>query len=488
MNVILCLMDTLRRDHLGCYGNPWIRTPNLDRFAGMSTLFEHAYLGSYPCMPARREIWTGCREFPWRGWGPLEQEDQPFIATLGAAGRPTMLVTDHYHFFEHGSGNYHLPFGAWEFVRGNEADAWVSDPEIAVAWPAPEFTKVHRKWAQYYRNTARWRRGGCWQEERHTFAAQTFQAAASWIERNRSTRDFFLMIDCFDPHEPFDPPAPYDRLYNANPPAQRVRWPIYGPADRYTREELADIRALYAGKVTLVDTWFGRFLETLERQGRLADTLIVVTTDHGHLFGEHGMIGKPSTRHGDSNLYEEVAHIPLLIYHPERSGGRRERALVQHIDLAPTILEAAGVSAAAAGMHGRSLLPLLRGEQARVRDYALFGKFGEAVNITDGEWVLFQWPPAGENTPLHWYSPLRPEFLKPRGVGPFDPATASYPVDYERGPMTAALYHLPTDPRQQCNRIGTDPAQAARLRHALSALLQEIDAPAEQRQRLNLPD
>ena len=336
MNVVFIIIDTLRRDHLGCYGNPWIKTPNFDRLAEMGVTFENAYLGSYPCMPARRDIWTGRYEFPWRGWGPLEYDDLDFIGLISDE-HTTMLITDHYHLFEHGSGNYHFHFDGWEFIRGQENDKWITDATIEVKFPAPEFTKVHRRWHQYYRNTAHWK------TERDTFAAQTFEAAIDWLDRNHTLQDFFLMIDCFDPHEPFDPPYPYDLMYNPNPPEQRIRWPIYGTADRYTEAELQDIRALYAGEVTLVDTWLGHFLDKLERLRLLDDTMIVLTTDHGHLFGEHGMIGKPATHHGDSNMYQEIAHIPLIVHHPEFRGATlRPRRLIQQVDLYPTILEAMG--------------------------------------------------------------------------------------------------------------------------------------------------
>jgi arylsulfatase A-like enzyme len=509
MNVILILLDTLRRDHLGCYGNPWIRTPHFDRLAAMSCVFENAYLGSYPCMPARRDMFTGRYEFPWRGWGPLEADEPNVVARARAAGRTTALITDHYHLFEHGAGNYHFDFDGWEFVRGQENDHWITDPTIAVRFPAPERTKCHFRWSQYYRNTAAWRDGdGAWRGEEHTFAAQTFQTAAAWLERNHTLPGYFLLIDCFDPHEPFDPPHPYDTLYAPNPPEARVRWPIYGSADRYTDEEICDIRALYAGEVTLTDRWFGSFLDTAERVGALQDTAILLTTDHGHLFGEHGMIGKPSTTHGDSSLYQPLSHVPLILSTPEtRRSGCRRRQLVQPVDLYPTILELLGVDEAegrgvrafgrsgvqaggdlAAGIHGVSLVPMLADEGARTREVAVYAKWGEAMQITDGRYTLHQWPPSREqNEPLFWYSPHPPEFLKPRGLGPWDGAHRRFgPVDYVRGDQQSALYDLADDYGQEQNRIAELPGEAARLRRGLRDFLVGLEAPAEQAERLGL--
>ena len=391
-----------------------------------------------------------------------------------------MLITDHYHLFEHGSGNYHFHFDGWEFIRGQENDKWSTDPTIEVKFPAPEFTKVHRQWSQYYRNTAHWK------TERDTFAAQTFEAAIDWLDRNRTLKDFFLMVDCFDPHEPFDPPYPYDLMYSLNPPEQRIRWPIYGAADRYTEEELQDIRALYAGEVTLVDTWLGRFLDKLECLRLLDDTMIVLTTDHGHLFGEHGMIGKPSTHHGDSNMYQELAHIPIILYHPEfREAQLRPKGLVQQVDLYPTVLAAMGISIPD-GLHGGSLFPLVRDEKPPIREYACYNKFGEAINITDGRWTLFQWPPGDKIEPLFWYSSQPPQFLIPKGVGEYDGVNRRFPIEYHRGESHSTLYNLESDYEQEQNLIDSETATRDRLRGALIDFLESIDAPAEIKARLGL--
>jgi arylsulfatase A-like enzyme len=493
MNTILIVIDTLRRDHLGCYGAKHVKTPCLDEFAQRSVVFDNAYLASSPCMPARREIMTGRYEFPFRGWGPLEHDDCDLPLALSKTNHPSMLVTDHYHLFEHGSGNYHFHFNGWEFLRGQENDHWITNPSIPPRFPAPERTKCHFAWAQYMRNTAQWRNAqGQWKDESFTFCAQTFSKAAEWLEQNAgfAEKDFLLVIDNFDPHEPFDPPAPYDTMYlDGPPPAERVRWPIYGKADRYTPAELADIRALYAGKVTLVDKWFGVFMKRLEKLGRLNDTMVIVTTDHGHMFGEHGMIGKPGTGHGDSTLYQCMSHIPLLVYHPDfrSQAGSRRSALIQPVDYYPTVLEAAKQKSESGKLHGSSLLPLMNSSSARIREHACFGKFGEAVHITDGEWTLVKWPAKSDtNSPLHWYSASPPDFIKPRGVGAFERDQMRFPIDHLRGPMSDALFHLPSDPEQNKNLIQERTAEVDRLCNGMRAFFQRIDAPREQLERLGL--
>jgi arylsulfatase A-like enzyme len=263
-------------------------------------------------------------------------------------------------------------------------------------------------------------------------------------------------------------------------------WPIYGQASRYSEPELEDLRRLYRAEVALTDTWLGYFLDRMERLGRFEDTLVLLTTDHGHLFGEHGMVGKPSTGHGDSNMYQPLAHVPLIAAHPDAAPGRRVEALVQPVDLYPTILGALGL-AAPREVHGRDLAPLLRGERADDwRRHAFYAKFGEAINATDGRYTLFQWPPGEANGPLHWYSAHPPEFLKPRGIGPYEPARTRFPIDWARGPMRTALYDLAADPGQERDLAADQPATLRRLQGALRDWLRALEAPPEQLERLGL--
>lgn len=485
MKVIFLVLDTLRRDYLGAYGNEWIRTPNLDRLGELGTTFDNCYLSSSPCIPARHEILTGRYEWPWRGWGPIEHGERDLFQRVGEQDHLSMLISDHYHLWEHGAGNYHHHVTGWEFIRGHENDAWITDPGIAVHWPAKRFEKCHFRWERYFRNTAQWRDGARWRSEDDTFTAQVFRSAANWVDRHADQDGWLLFLDHFDPHEPFDPPAPYDALYADDPPDERVRWPIYGQADRYTEQEMRDIRALYAGKVTLVDRWFGYFLDRLQTRGLLDDTMLIVTTDHGHLFGEHGMIGKPGAGHGDSNLYQAIAHLPLWVVHPDVPGGGRHEALVQAVDYLPTILDAWGIEPGD-DIHGHSLLPLLTEPNARPRDIACANKFGEGVMVTDGRYSLFQWPPGESNDPLYWYSPLPPEFMKPKGVGPLDRADLRYPIEHVRGPNHSTLHDLSTDYAQEHDLLAERPEVAARLRGQLRDFLNRLAAPPEVAERLGL--
>lgn len=483
MNTILILIDSLRRDFLGPYGNKWIETPNFDRLAAQSTVFEQAYVGSYPCMPARRDLWTGRLEFPFRGWGPLEPGETEIAGLAKAAGRTSMLITDHYHLWEKGSGNYHFNFSGFELVRGQENDAWVTDLTIPIPYPAdPEKLARHARpgsWERYCRNTAHFK------SESDYFAPQVFQKAIDWLEGNQTCRDFLLVLDCFDPHEPFDPPQPYRDRYSQGYQGQSVIWPTYGPCN-LSPEELEHVRALYAGEVTMVDHWLGRMLDKIEELGLDRDTAIIVATDHGHMFGEHGVIGKPWSAIADSNLYQELAHIPLMIHYPGAES-RRVGGLVQLVDLFPTICELLELPVPP-GIHGQSLVPVLLEGEEPGRSVALYGRFGEAINVTDGEWTLFLWPPGAKNQPLYWYSGQLPVYGKLKVTGPMEasPWGHRYPVEVARGEAQSALYHVATDPGQKHNLYDYEPAQVARLVSALKAYLSEIGAPPDITARLGI--
>lgn len=395
MNVICVLLDTLRRDHLGCYGNANIHTPNLDRFANNGAKFSNAYIGSYPCMPARQDLWTGQLNFFWRGWSPLEYDQEDIITKINQNGNTSMLVTDHYHLWQHGSGNYHFNFNGMELIRGQENDNWITDPNLDIRYPASK-EKLNRNWERYARNTAHFT------SEEDYFAGQVFQKSMDWVERNKDLDDFFLMIDCFDPHEPFDPPQKYIEMYDPDYNGESIIWPRYGNTNKLTPEELKHVHALYCAEVTYVDHWFGKFYDKLEEQGLLENTMVVVTSDHGFLFGEHSWLGKHARI-----LFQDIARTPLMVNSPEVKAGTEYNELVQMVDLSPTILKTLGIEVPSS-MHGKSLTALWNegdrsADDISSRDSLLFGVFGGPVYCTDGEHVLVKKPVEG-NSPLYWYT------------------------------------------------------------------------------------
>ena len=209
MNVVVIMSDTFRRDHLAAYGDPapwshpghegeqFIHTPNLDRLAAESALFDRFYVSSYPTVPCRYDLLTGRFGFTTRGWQPLERGDVVLPELLSAAGITTMAIFDT-PMLATDSYNYTRGFAGWDFVRGQHGDRYVVDP-MDVPLPAPPH-KVKAGTRAYLRNTAFRRSENDW------MCAQTCTRAMDWLERNRKSDGFFLWIDMWDPHEPFDAP------------------------------------------------------------------------------------------------------------------------------------------------------------------------------------------------------------------------------------------------------------------------------------------
>jgi arylsulfatase A-like enzyme len=140
MKAVFVLFDSLNRNMLHCYGGSRIPTPNFDRLAARAACFDRHYVGSMPCMPARRDMLTGPLNFLHRSWGPLEPFDNSFPELLyRKAGVDSHLVTDHYHYFEDGGSSYHTRYDSYEFIRGQENDAWKAMVQPHWADLAPTF-------------------------------------------------------------------------------------------------------------------------------------------------------------------------------------------------------------------------------------------------------------------------------------------------------------------------------------------------------------
>ncbi len=390
MNIILIVSDTLRRDFLGCYGNGWIRTPNIDRLAQESIIFDKAYTASFPTVPHRRDLVTGRYTFTYSDWSPLPLDEKVMADSLRKAGYVTMLIADTLHIFKDG---YHFDRGydGWIWIRGQENDRYSTAP-IDYRFPCntQKLRSPYDSMRQYLRNVSERR------YESDYFVARTMTEAARWLEQNRKHERFFLHVDTFDPHEPWDPPRWYVDLYDPGYEGEEVTYPAYGPCNNLTPEELKHTRALYAGEVTMVDSWVGYLLRRVDELGLRENTTIVFTTDHGFYLGERNLIGKSIITESTMSLvplYSEVAHIPLIIRVPGARPSRNE-ALVQPPDLMPTILELAEAEAPET-MQGTSLLPLVRKENVAWRGLAVSSPSlihgpiaGQRVSVITKEWFL----------------------------------------------------------------------------------------------------
>jgi arylsulfatase A-like enzyme len=329
MNLIVVCIDTLRYDHLGCNGNDWIHTPNLDAFSRQAAVFDHAYTGSFPTIPHRTDTFKGRFGEPLHPWLPLGFDPLTLPALLGQAGWATYLVFDTPHLINGGHG-FDYPFHGWHFERGNEVDQHIIDdlgPDRPDMYAAQYNERVRRMtYPQYVRNNRGRRLEAEWPSPR------IFKAAGDFLELNRHRERTFLWVDSFDPHEPWDPPDHYVALYD-DPGVDRD-CPMMGwePLEVLSEAELRHVRAHYAGEVTMVDRHFGIMLDRLAATGRDADTVVIVTCDHGTNLGAHGRLSKGGP------IYDQVGRQVLMVRGPGVQPGRRG-ALVQPADTMPTILD-----------------------------------------------------------------------------------------------------------------------------------------------------
>jgi arylsulfatase A-like enzyme len=488
-DVLFVTIDSLRRDVLGTYpdrrhGFPYeVATPNLDAFAERALVFDNHYAGSLPCMPQRREFLCGIQEFLWRPWGPVEPYDVTVPARLNEAGATTALLTDHYHYFEHGSHGYYEDFHGFEFVRGHEHDAWQTAPR----YPDRRFLDQDNthdvdptdpgpgRPGAYARNVADFDEF----DERDFFAPKVFSRTAEWIGENQEWDQWFCYVDSFDVHEPFHCPEPYATMYTDEDPTDPalVHWPDYTTVEEQgmTERDVEFVQSQFAGKTTMVDRWFGRVLDRLDREGAWEDTVVVVTTDHGEMLGEHGTIMK-----NYMPVYDEIANTPLLIWHPDGRSDRTD-AVTSAVDIYATLLESGGASVPG-NTHSRSLLPLVTGETDTHREYALYGYFGKDVCVTDGRYTYFH---PGDDTTMNVYSTMQEQ----GSADPDDTATLPYvdtavwriPVQEIRRQATEpTLYDTEDDPAQTANLVEERPAEAERMRGLVRDALETLEAPAEQ--------
>lgn len=316
-HVILISADSLRADALSCYNVRGAATPHIDRLASESALFRHAYSSASWTLPATTSLLTGLPTFGHQVfWMETRLPDEiPTVAdVMAAAGYATAAVTEN-------------P---------------VLDPRLNLYKGFHEYAHLPRTWPwegdavgrQLLVRTApsRYYRGG---------TEAVTRAATGWVERNRD-RDFFLWVHYFDPHVPYSPPERFLPRRPAPPSIgnsfdQHVE--VLAGRRFLNAEERAWVRELYLGEVRYLDEQVGILLERLRQLGLYEDALIVLTSDHGEEFWDHG-----AYQHGHS-MYEEVIAVPLLVKFP---GARPRGSYLQRVStqfVMPTILDTCGVAA-----------------------------------------------------------------------------------------------------------------------------------------------
>ncbi|MGH2354462.1 MAG: sulfatase [Chloroflexota bacterium] len=348
MNIVLIIIDTLRYDYVGANGNPAIRTPNLDRLAARSWNFHRAFSASYPTIPMRTDVMTGRYGAPFHRWKPLDCDKPTIPQALAALGYGTQLIHDTPHLVN-GGHSFDFPFHAWTPVRGAEVDrAWLTDTWTYLPnWRLdPMFDPLPRDDEAVLRQG--WRTGGGYlhtnrgrTREEDWNVAKLFTTAARFLQDNARRDNFFLWIDCFDPHEPWDSPPEFVRLYDRTPGYDGKLDPRSFGAGRNSTQlgprAVEHLKAQYAAKVTFMDKWLGVFLDTLEATGLAGRTAVVLTADHGTNVGDRD--GRHFGKAAPPRANE--AHVPLMVRVPDGGSGE-SNLIVQPQDLFATVLAIAG--------------------------------------------------------------------------------------------------------------------------------------------------
>lgn len=380
-NILLISTDQQRYDMVGAAGNPAVSTPHLDRLAAQGALFENCYVQNPVCSPSRASLMTGTYVSThglYENGVDIAPDTRVFSKDLAEAGYDCGLVGKfHLHSCFHGRTEPRLDDGFRVF-------RWAHDP-----YPGSSENAYHR-WLRATRPELYERALG----ERGLFDSMPTEAHYShWIAEEtisylrtdrRPEQPFFFVANFFDPHHGFGAPQEYlDRYDGVELPAVNTRegeledkpeiqrltsehrgggMPSYV---EHTEQQLDEVRRAYYAMVSLVDDEVGRILAALEEEGLAESTIVVFTSDHGELLGDHQLLRKGPF------LYDCSVKVPLIVRWPGVvPAGLRREELVQWVDLAPTFLEAAGIERPRS-YQGASLLPLLRGEDAQWRDWAL---------------------------------------------------------------------------------------------------------------------
>ncbi len=383
-NILLIMADQLRQDALGCYGNPDVKTPNIDRIATMGVKFANGYTVLPLCSPARYSVLTG--KYP---------------RTLG-------LVTNNEHVDEsmdnfvrrlHDSGYKTGCFGKMHFtpVYANYGfDAMRLSEQNGDGWKIDDYHKYLEEqgltdwwdlWDQQfeYRKDAPdiyWETYGAKGSdipEEHYSTTWTANQTIEFIRNQSEDTPFFAWMSFIKPHHPFDPPAPYDTMYNPdeltllpNEDAWRDK-PLltangsdprmgYFDAREQTDEHRRKVMALYYGAITHIDHHVGRVLDCLQDKGLLENTVIVVVADHADYLGQFGLYLK------HPNIpYDALAKVPFIVAAPGMAQGETSDALVSLVDIYPTLTELAEQTSEPS-VEGISIKPLLQTPSLSVRN------------------------------------------------------------------------------------------------------------------------
>ncbi|MBU0719369.1 MAG: sulfatase [Planctomycetes bacterium] len=354
-NVILISVDTLRLDHLGCYGYGRDTSPFIDRLASEGVLFENHISSTSWTLPAHAALFTSLSD-----------------SVHGCTDADRVLQDKHITLAERFAD------------AGYETAGFFSGPYLHPAFGLGQGFDLYQNCTSY-RQVIDARPPSDWVEgddmarmaQADITSPTVYQAVSSWLAGHGESK-FFMFIHLFDVHQDFTPPPPYDTMfdpdYDGSFTGKDFFYNKLVNADMPERD-LEHLLALYDGEIAWTDYHIKKIVEELDRRGLLASSIIALTSDHGTEFFEHGWKGHRMT------LYDEVVRIPLVIRYPARlAGGVRVAEQTRSIDVGPTLLELAGLRAPEDVM-GHSLLAAASGDELAFDNLALTELFSVGRNM-----------------------------------------------------------------------------------------------------------
>ena len=418
MNILFIMYDQLRFDYLSCAGHPYLHTPNFDRVAARGVRFTNAYVQSPICGASRMSFYTGryvsSHGAAFNGF-PLRIGEQTLGDHLRREGMACWLIGKT-HMKADAEGMARLGLSPDSVIGARQAecgfDAWVRDDGLWGEGPDGFYDAKRSPYNEYLKSKG-YPSQNPWADFANAGIDASGDIASGWMFANADkpanireedsetpwlTRQAIEFIDqaternggpwCahvsyIKPHWPYIVPAPYHAMYGLNHVPQPVRHaaeredphPVYGAymenriARAFQRDEVRDkVIPAYMGLIKQCDDQLGVLLDHLEAAGRMENTMIVLTSDHGDYLGDHWL--------GEKDLFHEPSvKIPLIVYDP-RAGADATRgttcdALVESIDLAATFVEVAGGTVPDHIIEGRSLMPWLRGEVPPWRSFVI---------------------------------------------------------------------------------------------------------------------
>ncbi len=410
-NILFLMSDQQRPDSLGCYGDSIAETPNLDSLAVQGVVFDNCYVQNPLCCPSRYSILTG--RYPHchgvrANWYKRRPGETSFAHRLGRSGYGTAAI-----------GKMH--FTPWHDNFGFDGRI-IAESKFHIHCPDDYeryLNKHNMSRMDLYDMASRHYRDNCSAVKSKVspdLHIDSFVGLSICEYLKNVSEPFCLFASFLSPHNPYDPPEPYDRLFegvefpprnmtegevrrkpkeaynyiNKRLSTDKVNESWSTTTDRISDAQVNKMKAHYYATNTLIDDWVGRTIEVLKEQGLYDNTIIVYCSDHGDLLGDHGLVFKQC-------FYEQSVRVPLIVHAPGIYGPRRVESPVESIDLFSTFCDFAGIPPGE-GVQGRSLTPLLRGDADYRHREAVFSEnyFGRMVRCGDYKMVYYPGKPYGE--------------------------------------------------------------------------------------------